>query len=150
MPVAAAALADVLVRHDHPPMALRSGDHPLDQAPVGLLRLRAPRELGLGVAQAQGEGVPDPLQLAGGEHPRPADSADAPLEPGAGEGRGEELAQPPVEIGYLPAQVVAGEPLGARGNRSAEDLGAGRCGCRGLVERAGHGGSFTRCLSAAF
>ena len=131
-------------------MALRRSDHALDQAPVRLLDLGAPGELRLGVAQAQGEGVADPLELAGREHPRAADRADPPIEPGTGEGGGEELAESAIEVRYLTPQVVTGAPLGAGGNGSAEGLGAGRCGGRDLVERAGHGGSFTRCLSAAF
>ena len=149
--MAAAALADVLVGDDHPGVALRGGDHPLDQDPVGLLGVGAPGELGLCVAQAQGEGVAHPLQLTGREHPRAANRTDSPLEAGTGKGGGEHLAEAPVELGYLASKVVAGESLGARGNRCAEQLGAGRRRRDlGLLERVGHGGSFTRCLPAAF
>src|SRR5262245_65395999 len=105
-------------------MALRRSDHALDQAPVRLLELGTPGKFRLGVAQAQGEGVADPLKLAGREHSRAADRADPPFEPGTGEGGGEELAESAVEIRYLTPQVVTGAPLGASRDGSAECLGA--------------------------
>jgi len=88
-------------------MALGLGDHRLDQASVGLLLLAAASQLGLGLAQAEGERVADALELAGVEHPRPTDGADVPLDSLAREGRGEQLAQPLLEGGDLAAQVVA-------------------------------------------
>jgi hypothetical protein len=143
--VPAAGLADVVVGDDHPAMAVRGGNHPLDQAAVRLLDLRAAGELRLRVAQAQGQSVAYPLQLGGRKQPRPADRTDPPLEPGPREGRGEELAEATLEIGDLTPEVVARELLGARGNRRAENIGAGR-GPRdlGLVEHGWHGGSLTR------
>jgi hypothetical protein len=92
-------------------VALRLGDHRLDQAAVGLLDLSAATELGLGLAQAEDEGVTNPLELAGIEDPRAADGPHAPLDPVAGEGRREELAEPALEDRDLPAEVVACEPL---------------------------------------
>jgi hypothetical protein len=151
MPVTAAALADVLVGDDHPAVALRGGDHPLDQGAVGLLDVGLPGELGLGVAQPEREGVTDPLELAGGEHPRPTDGADPPLEPGPRKGGSEELAETAFEVGNLTPQVVAREALGACRYRCAERIGAGRRRRDpGLCERVWHGGSFARCLPGAF
>ena len=65
MPVLAAAVADVLVRDDHPAVPVGVGDHPLDQAAIGLLDVRLAPELDLGVAQPQREGVAHALELAG-------------------------------------------------------------------------------------
>jgi hypothetical protein len=138
--VATAGLAEVLVGHDRPTMLLGGGDHPLDQAPVRLLEVRAAGELGLRIAKAHGEGVAHTLELGRREHPRAADRADAPPEPGPGERRGEELAEAAVEEGDLASQVVACGTFGARGDRCAEHLGAGRHPRGlGLVERSGHG-----------
>jgi hypothetical protein len=133
----ATALADVLVGDDHPAVALGSGDHLLEQAAVGLLDVGAPGELGLGVAESARKRVADALELAGGEHPRAADRADAPLEAGTREGGGEQLAEPAVERGDLAPQVLARAPLRGLGDRPARQDGAG---CRrqvlGLIERA--------------
>jgi hypothetical protein len=141
-----AALADILVGDDHPAVAFRLGDHPLDQPPVGLLDVGSARELRLGVAQPQGEGVPDPLELPGREHARTADGADAPVQAGAREGGGEQLAEPALELRDLAPEVVAGPAFGACGHRR-QQIGAGRRGGdTGLFERFGH----ARLLSVAY
>ena len=62
----------------------RRGDHSPDEPPVRLLDVGATRQLGLGVLQAHGEGVADPLELGGREHPRPADRADSHSSPERG------------------------------------------------------------------
>jgi hypothetical protein len=137
--VATPALADVVVRDDHPAVTLRGGDHALDQDPVGLLDVGAPGELGLRIAQTQGERVAHPLQLTGREHSGSTHRPDSPLEAGTRKGGCEQLAEAPVEIGYLASEIVASESLGTRGDRCAEHLGVvRRRQDLGLLERVGH------------
>lgn len=112
--MAAAGLADVLAGDPDPAVAIRLSDHRLEQAPVRLLDLAASLELGLSLAQPHGERVADPLELGYTEHPGAAHGAHPPLESLAGEGGGEELAEPPLERGDLPPEVVADPPLGGR------------------------------------
>ena len=111
--MAAAGLTDVLVGHLDPPVALGRGGHRLDQAPVLLLYLAPPADLGPRRVQPRGECVPHPLQLGDAKHPRPANRADPPVDPLAGEGGGEQLSQPPLERGDLAAKVLAGATLRA-------------------------------------
>lgn len=120
-------------------MALGGGDHPLEQATVGLLDVGASPELGLRVAQAQGERVPKPFELARIEHSRAADGPDPPVEPLAGKGGGEELAEAPLEPGDLAAQVVACAALRGLGHRGTGEHSA-RFRRQGLdlLERLGH------------
>jgi hypothetical protein len=133
--VLAAAVADVLIGDDHPPVPARVGDHPLEQAPVGLLDIGLPAELDLSVAQARRERVADALELTGLEHPWATDRSDAPLESAARDGRGEELAEASLEVRDLPAQVGPGQPLRALG-----DLGPdGESGAFDLIENCGQG-----------
>jgi hypothetical protein len=103
MPVPTAGLADVLVGHPHPPVALGLGGHRLDQAAILLLDPAPATKLGLRLAEPDGERVAHPLQLGDPEHPRPADRAHRPLHPLAREGGGEQLAQPLLQQGDLPA-----------------------------------------------
>jgi hypothetical protein len=110
--VLAPGVADVLAGDDHPAVALGGGDHRLENAAVGLLDVGLTRELGTGVAEPQRQGVANPLELAGAQHPRPADGADTPLDPAPRKGRGEGLAQLALEPADLTPEVVAGEPLG--------------------------------------
>jgi hypothetical protein len=102
-------------------VALGGGDHRLEGAAVGLLDVRPAAELGPGVAQPQRERVADTLELAGVEHPRAADRADAPVDALPREGRGERLAQLALELPDLPAQLVAREPLGLSGGGERRD-----------------------------
>jgi hypothetical protein len=111
MPVQAAALADVLVRHHHPAMALRRGDHRLEQPPVRLLDLGLTGELGAGVADAPHERVADPLEVPRREDPGAADRADSPVEPLAGKRGREQLSELALERADLAAQVVAGAAI---------------------------------------
>lgn len=92
-------------------MLLRRGDHRLEPGPVVLLDVGLARQLDPGVAQAQGERVAHPLELAGREHPRAADCPDVPLEPAARERGGEELAERALQPADLAAQVLAGPTL---------------------------------------
>jgi hypothetical protein len=96
-------------------VALGGGDHRLENASVGLLGVGPTRELGTRVAESQRQGVADPLELAGAQHPRPADRADAPVDPAPREGRCEGLAQLALELADLATQLVTGEPLGISG-----------------------------------
>jgi hypothetical protein len=144
--VTATALADVVVGDDHPAVALGLGDHPLHEAPVGLLDLGLARELGLRVAQPQGEGVANPLELPGREHAGPADGADPPFQAGTREGGREKLAEPALELADLAPEVLAGTALGARGHRRRQIDAGRRHTDPGLFERFGH----ARFLSVAY
>jgi hypothetical protein len=116
MPVATAGLADVLIGDDYPAVALGLDQHPLEQAPVGLLGVGSPPELALGVAQAEREGVAGALELTGRQDPRSSQRADLPFEAAAREGGGEQLAQSSLEPGDLVAKVRAGAALAGFGD----------------------------------
>jgi hypothetical protein len=100
-------------------VALRLGDHRLDQGPVRLLGLDPAAQVGLSLAQSHDQSVADSLELARVEHLGPADGADAPVDPLARERRGEQLPEPALERSDLPTQVLAGEPLGCSGDAGA-------------------------------
>jgi len=143
MPVTAAALADVLVRDADPAMAVGVGDHALEQAAVGLLLGATPGELGLCLADAHDEGVPDALELGGAQQARPADGSDPPLQSLARESRGEQLPEPALEPGDLAAKVLADEVVGGdsgAGSGSGERGGSERHSGLGLrlVAKLGH------------
>ena len=78
------ALADVLSGDPHPAVALRIGDHRLEQASVRLLDLASAAELGLRLRKPHRQRVSNPLQLGDPEHAGPADGAHRPLDPGRG------------------------------------------------------------------
>lgn len=114
MPVPATGFPDVLVGHPDPPVTVGLGDHRLDQAAILLLDLAAATELRPCLVQPCGERVAHPLQVGYPEHPRPADSADRPLDPLAREGGREKLAELLLQQGDLPAEVLTGRALGER------------------------------------
>lgn len=116
----AVALADVLIGDAHPTVSLRLRDHPLDQTAIGLLGVGSARKLGLGVAQAQGERVADPLQLTGVEQARAANRSDAPFQALPWERRGEQLPEPALDLGDLTAQILAGPALRGFADPEAE------------------------------
>jgi hypothetical protein len=139
MPVPATLLADVLVRDPHPPVPVRLRDQALEGAAVVLLDPAAAPELALGLLKPDRERVADPLEVADAEDAGPADGADAPLDPLAGEGGGEELAEALLERSDLAPQLVAGASLGRNPGTgsvpagSREGLGdavKGACGLR--------------------
>ena len=115
-------LADVLVRDPHPPVTLGGGDHALNQPAAGLLGVGSTGEFGLRLADAGRQRVANPLELGHAQNPRTAGGADPPLDSLAREGRGEEFAEPMLESGDLPAQVIAGSVLGGRTNVGRERL----------------------------
>jgi hypothetical protein len=80
MPVAAAPLADVLVRDPYPAVAVGGHDHRLHEAPIRLLDLAQAVELRLRLAQSHGEAVADALEVSGVEDPRAAHRAHRPLD----------------------------------------------------------------------
>jgi hypothetical protein len=122
----ARALPDVLGGDPHPVVALGLGDHRLEQSAVGLLDLAAPTQLHLGVAQPDRERVADAFELRHAEHSRTTHSGYSPLDPGAREGRGEQLAQSLLEQRYLAAKLMAGQPIGGG---IGESLDGGGLGC---------------------
>jgi hypothetical protein len=119
--VPALALADVLVRNPDPVVPVRVGDHLLDQEAVGLLDVRATRDLGLRLAHPDDQRVADALEIGRGEHPRPARAADAPVDPATREGGDPELPEVPLEPGDLAAKLLA-YPALLVGRRSGDEL----------------------------
>jgi hypothetical protein len=70
VPSAAAGLADVVAGDPDPRVAGGVGEHPLQQLPVRPLELAALAQQLLGLGDARGERVADPLQLAEAEQAR--------------------------------------------------------------------------------
>jgi hypothetical protein len=115
-------------------------DHLLEQRPVALLDRSPPGDLGLGLAQARRERVANPLELGQAEHPRAAGGGDPPLDPAAGEGGREQLAEPPLEERDLATQLGPDPALDVRrrGGRDASDLGSRDCDRVPLKQLLGH------------
>ena len=107
MPVLALAVADVFVRDLNPGIALGLGDHALHEAAVSLLDVGTPRDLGLGLADADQERVANPLQLSSAEDAGAANGSDRPVDSLSGEGRSPELGELLLEAGDLAAKLVA-------------------------------------------
>jgi hypothetical protein len=128
--VAATSLAEVLRGQPHPPIAARLGDHRLEQAAIGLLRISAPAELGLSLSQPGCERVAHSLEIRDVEHPRPADRSHRPFDPRSGEGRREQLAQPPLKQPDLGPQIMAHTALGESIRRSIAKQGVKGLGPR--------------------
>src|SRR5215211_1575384 len=111
VPVLARRLPDVLGGDPYPAIALRRGDHRLEQAAVGLLDLALASQFGLSLAQPDGKAVANPLEFADPEHARTANGRHAPLDARPREGRGEELGEPLLEQCDLPPELIPGSPL---------------------------------------
>lgn len=105
---------DVLSGNAHPPVPLWRRDHRFEEGAVGLLDLAPASQLGFGLLQPHGKAVANPLELGHAEHARPTDGRDPPLDAGAGKGGGEELAEPPLELPDLAAQLAPRPLLGTR------------------------------------
>jgi len=120
VPVLAAWLADVLVRHPDPSILARVGNHPLDQRAAGLLGVGPSRDLCPRLREAIRQAVPDPLELADLEDPGPTGGTDRPVDAPAGECRGEQLTELALEPSDLAAQLAAGGAVAGRGNRSRD------------------------------
>src|SRR5688572_16383604 len=131
MPVLAAALADVLVPDAHPLVLLGLEHHLLDQPAVLLLDPRAVGQRPAHVVEPLGEIVAERLQLAEGEHPRPASGRHAPVEASARVRGADQRGQVRLEPAALLEQVAPGRPLVWR----REDK---RWGRRWRLENAGH------------
>ena len=133
-------LADVLVGDDHPAVALGLGDHRLEQAAVGLLDVGAAAELGPGVAQAQRRARRGPARARRSPSTRgPPTRADAPLDPAAREGRGEQLAE-------LALERARSGAAGRRGRAARRSAAAAAGGAR---RRRGRGASASVCSSSS-
>jgi len=108
------------------------GDHLLDQLAVLLLDVGAAAELAARLGEAVGERVSDLLEILHPEDARaPHRRLDAPLDPGAREGRAEEARQLCFELCDLAAQVGARAALVGLGDRGLE-------GRQNLIAVAGH------------
>ncbi len=124
--MAAAGLADRLVRDPQPLVGGRVGDHVLDQLAVLLLDVGAVTELGARRREAVGDRVADLLELGDAEHTRPAGGGYAPLDPDPRE-RGPEQ---PAELGLHAPDLAA--QVGARA--ALLSLGEGRLERRQSIE----------------
>src|SRR5215218_2059294 len=113
VPVLTRPVPDVLGGDPHPAVVLRLRDHGLEQPAVGLLDLTLTGELGLSLAQPDGESVAHALELGNSQNARPANGRDAPVDARPGEGRGKELAEPLLEQRDLAPKLVARPVLGA-------------------------------------
>jgi hypothetical protein len=111
VPVAAAGLADVVAADLDPRIALREGEHVGKQFAVGLLDEGALGERLVGLAEAGREGVADLLQLTEVEHARRPDGADPVGDGDPAHALGDQPTQLELELGDLPAQLGAGQPL---------------------------------------
>ncbi len=131
----AAGLADVIVGDSDPPVAVGLGGHRLDHAAILLLDLAPAAELGLRLAEPGSERVAHPLQLGDPEHPGPANRPDRPLHSLAREGGGEQLAEPLLQQGDLPAKILAGTTLGEDVDPSGADANCCLQGIRRLKRR---------------
>ena len=103
----AVAVADVLVRNLDPGIALRLGDHALDEAAVALLDVGAAGQLGLGLADPDQERVAHPLELGRPQDARAAHGADRPVDVLARKGRSPKLRELLLEACDLAAKLVA-------------------------------------------
>lgn len=101
----AAAVTDIVVRDQDPWVALRLGDHPLDESAVALLGVRAAAQLVLGLADAHEQRIADALQLGRAEKAGAADGADLPIDPLARKSGGPELGELQLEPGYLAPEL---------------------------------------------
>src|SRR3954447_7186029 len=108
----AGALADILGGDPDPVVALRIGDHRLEQPAVSLLYLPAAAQLGLSVTQSPGQRLPNPLEVRHVQHARAADGGHAPLDAGTRERGREQLAQALLQDRDLAAKLMTGQPIG--------------------------------------
>jgi hypothetical protein len=109
--VAAAGLADVLVRDPNPLIRGRVLGHALDQGAVLLLDVADVVKHSLDVLHAGGEGVADLLELVHREDPGAAQARHLEIDPGAREGGCEQLAQLGLHRRDLAAEVPPGEAV---------------------------------------
>jgi hypothetical protein len=111
VPVAAAGLADVVAADPDPWIALREGEHVGKQFAVGLLDEGALGEGLVGLAEAGRERVADLLQLAEVEYPRRPGGTDPMGDGDPPHAVGDQPAQLKLQLGDLPAQLGARQPL---------------------------------------
>jgi hypothetical protein len=104
--VAAAGLADVGAADADPRVALRGGEHVLQQLAVGLLDEGALGEGAVGLGEAGGERVADLLKLSEVEDPRRPGSGDAARHIDAAEAVGDEPRDLRLKLADLPAQLL--------------------------------------------
>ena len=111
MPVLAAGLADVLVRHPNPLVRGRVGHHLADQGTLVLLDEEVRLKTALHLPDPSGEPVTDPLELIDGEHAGATHPRNAEVEPHAGEGRREEPRELQLHRCDLAAKIRARSAL---------------------------------------
>jgi hypothetical protein len=109
--VAAAGLADVGAADADPRVALRGGEHVLQQFAVRLLDEGALGESVMGLGEAGRERVADFLQLAEIEDPRRPRGVDPVGNLDPAHALGDETRDLPFELADLPAQLGPRQPL---------------------------------------
>jgi hypothetical protein len=111
VPVAAARQAEVGAADPQPAVALRSGEHVVEQVAVLLLELLALDQRPAGLADAAGERVAALLQLTEVEHPRRPRGGDPVRHVDPAEALGNQPGELPLQPADLPAQLGAGKSL---------------------------------------
>jgi hypothetical protein len=126
--VAAARLADVGAADADPRVALRGGEHVLQQFAVGLLDEGAPGEDAVGFGEAGRERVADLLQLTQVEDPRRAGGVDPVRHLDPPHPLGDEPGDLRLKLADLPAQLIPRPPLLGTPWNSCRPLGYKSCG----------------------
>jgi hypothetical protein len=111
VPVAAAGQAEVGAADAQPVVALRGGEHVVEQLTGGLLELLALDQRPAGVGDAAGERVAALLQLTEVEHPRRTRGGDPVRHVDPAEALGHQPGELQLEPADLPAQLGPRGPL---------------------------------------
>ena len=111
MPVAAARQAEVGPADPQPAVGGGVGKHVVEERPVGFLEGVALDQRPARLGDPAGERVADLLELPEVEHPRRSRGFDPVRDDDAPEALGDQPAELTLELGDLPAQLGAGQPL---------------------------------------
>ena len=111
MPVAAARQAEVGTADPQPAVGGGVGKHVVEERLVGFLEGVALDQRAARVGDLARQRVADLLELAQVEHPRRTRGRDPVRDDDAPEALGDQAAELMLELGDLPAQLGAGQPL---------------------------------------
>jgi hypothetical protein len=111
VPVPAAGQAEVGAADAQPAVALRGGEHVVEQSLVPLLELLALDQRPAGIGDAAGERVAALLQLTEVEHPRRSRGGDPVRHVDPAEPLGDQRREFQLQLADLPAQLDASKPL---------------------------------------
>jgi hypothetical protein len=109
--VAAARQAEVGAADPQPAVALRGGEHVVEERAVGVLESDPLGEGAVRLGEATGERVAQFLELTESEHPRRPGGVDPVGDDYPSQPLGDEPAQLELELADLPAQLGAGQTL---------------------------------------